>query len=156
MRLLISSVLLASFLTCSGCIEDKDNTSQQSEAPQKVQKPQETQEFQEAALIRISPRKIKWNGGQDCDDLDFYNQFHYYELYIDEKLVYRNRLRSTSEEDEPTEWQLPLGQHQIRVCAEGFVPFDKQIEVVGKENRASTIQYFGMVLVRTEQNKDKK
>ncbi len=136
MRSFTISVLLVVLLTCFGC----------NNAPK---------DTQGTALIHISPKIVKGDTDQDCNDPEFYNQLHYYELYIDHKLVYRNRLRTVNEEDVSTKWQLPLGEHQLRVSADGFEPYEKPIEVVEKiEN--STVQRFAMVLRRHEEAKDKK
>ncbi|MDU9048137.1 MAG: hypothetical protein Q3M30_04765 [Candidatus Electrothrix sp. Rat3] len=145
MKLFIISVLSVCLLTCSGC----DNPLQPSE------KKQESKDTQGTALIHISPKIIKGDTDQDCNNPEFYNQLHYYELYIDRKLVYRNRLRTINEEDVSTKWQLPLGEHQLRVFADGFESYENPIEVV-KKTQASTVQRFEMVLRRNEQAKDKK
>jgi len=145
MKLFIISVLSVCLLTCFGC----DNPLQQPERKQESQGPQGT------ALIHIAPKKIKTDSDKKCNEFGFYNQPHYYELYIDDKLVYRDRLRAEDEDDDLTKWQLPLGKHQLRVSADGFVPYDKPIEVVEKSNASST-QRFIMALPRDEQAEDKK
>ncbi|MCI5209523.1 MAG: hypothetical protein D3910_12200 [Candidatus Electrothrix sp. ATG2] len=91
---------------------------------------------------------------KNCTNNDFSTQIHYYELSIDNKLVYRNRLKLANEKDQPTEWQLPLGKHSIRITANGFIPFEKTIEVV-KKSESATKQYFGTLLQRNEQGEEK-
>ena len=139
------SVLLLCLLTCVGC----DSSPQQPEQKQESREPEGT------ALIYIVPKKIKTDSDPPCNDSGFYNRPHYYELYLDDKLVYRDRLRAENEDDDITKWQLPLGEHRLRVSADGFVSFDKPIEVVEK-TQASSIQRFYMVLYREEPAEEKK
>ncbi|RWX48017.1 hypothetical protein VT98_11842 [Candidatus Electrothrix communis] len=151
MKLFIISVLLVCLLTCFGC----DNPLQPSEEKQESQGPQGTTLIHIAPKIHIASKKIKTDNDEKCKEAGFYNQPHYYELYIDDKLVYRDRLSAENEDEDLTKWQLPLGEHQLRVSADGFVSYDKPIEVVKKSN-ASTTQRFIMALSRDEQAEDKK
>lgn len=148
MRLFTISVFWVCLLICFGC----NSMSQQS---QESEEAQESPDTPDTALIHISPKIIKGDTDKDCNDPEFYNQLHYYELYIDRKLVYRNRLRTVSEEDASTKWQLTLGEHQLRVSADGFEPYASPIEVV-KKTKDSTIQRFEMVLRQNEEAKDEK
>ncbi|WPD23289.1 MAG: hypothetical protein SD837_01750 [Candidatus Electrothrix scaldis] len=151
MKWFIISVLLTCLLTCSGC----DNLSEQSQEHQESKEAQESQAPPGTALIHISPRQIKRDSDQNCNEPEFCNQVHCYELYIDRKLVYRSRLRDVNEDDDSTKWQLTLGQHQLRVSADGFNSFDKPIEVLEK-TKYSSIQRFEMILHWDKQAKDKK
>ena len=145
MKLFIISVLSVCLFTCFGC----DNSLQQSQKKEESQGPLGT------ALIHIASKKIKTDSDNNCNEFGFYNQPHYYELYIDDKLVYRDRLRAENEDDDLTKWQLPLGKHQLRVSADGFLTYDKPIEVVEK-SKASSTQRFIMVLFKDKQAEDKK
>lgn len=140
MKLFVISVLSVCLLTCFGC----DNPLQEDE------KTQESQDAKGTSLIHIIPKKPKTDNDPPCNEFGFYNQPHYYELYIDEKLVYRDRLRAENEEVDLTKWQLPLGKHKLRVSADGFVSYENPIEVVKKTQESST-QRFEMVLPRVEQ-----
>lgn len=128
MKLLVSSIFLVFLLSCAGCLESNN-------PPQEKQEKQEVQ--QEGVIVSISPSispsKKRSNGDRNCNDYEDCRKSYYYELYIDDKLVYRNRLRTTNEKDEPTKWQLRLGQHGIKIIADGFVTFDRQVEIVEKK-----------------------
>ena len=145
MKLSVISVFSFCLLTCFGC----DGPSQESAQQQETQAPKGT------ALIHIVPRKLHTDSDPPCNDSGFYKQPHYYELYLDDKLVYRDRLKAEYEDDDLTKWQLSLGKHQLRISAEGFVSFDKPIEVVAK-TQASSTQRFTMVLDREEAVTEKK
>jgi hypothetical protein len=140
MKLFLSSVLLAFLLSCTGCSEDKI-----------FQKPHESQGDE---IVEISPKISSVNTevthDKVCKDVEFYRQIHYYELRIDTKLVYRNRLRTVNEEDAPTKWQMSLGKHKIRIVADGFIPLDIQVEIV-QINKSATTQYFGVILTPKKQ-----
>ena len=142
MKLLIGSIFIALFLCCTGCSENNAL-------------PQKQQEQQDSTIIFISPSippsEKGTNSNKNCNDYEVCRENHYYELYLDDKLVYRNRLRTTNEKDEPTKWQLRTGQHGIKIIADGFITFDRQVEIVEKKDQATTTQYFGVVLTRVEQ-----
>ena len=140
MKLLISSIFLAFLLSCTGCLEKN--------LPQKEE---------DGVVVLISPMILPNDNGSKgdnaCKDYAPYNK--YYELYIDDKLIYRNRLRTTHEKEQPIQWQMNLGQHRIKIIAEGFNPFEGQVEIVDKKIDSVTTQYFGVILTQKEQDKKK-
>ena len=136
MRLPLLSIFLICLLTCAGCDKFKD-------------KPPKEQKY---SKLLISPVMVKPYLVERKEDCYLYDGVHYYELYIDGSLVYRDQLKTSNEDGEETTWQLSLGKHKIKVCADGFTCFEKEVNIVGNQQIENTsTQFIGIELTRNKQ-----